>query len=320
MFWQTARDDPMFNTIRVISGHQDTQIYGGILPDELTNQEMLDSKAYKEYYVVASGAEPPKAKTKYKKKADEPVTPSKSKSTPEAKGTRLKTPAKVTQSGKKRQPASVPKAKGLKVLSEVALSEDEQMKIVTKRSKTQFHKSHASGSGDGVDTQSKVPDEQQQKFTGTDKGAGDKPESDMNDDSEETESDDNGDDLTHPSLVYTPPNYRLTDEEANQEGDDTVKEGEEEKEEDDDMYRDLNLNLERSDDEMTKAQATKETEDAYVTLTVVPLVVQQQSSSMSSDLVSKYINPSPNAGIDFVLNQNIQSDTYNKHQLTQKQI
>nr|GEU74190.1 retrovirus-related Pol polyprotein from transposon TNT 1-94 [Tanacetum cinerariifolium] len=74
---------------------KDTQIYDAILPDELTNQEMLDSKAYKEYYAVASEAEPPKAK-KYKKKADEPVTPSKSKSAPAAKGTRLKTPAKVT--------------------------------------------------------------------------------------------------------------------------------------------------------------------------------------------------------------------------------
>nr|GEW62135.1 hypothetical protein [Tanacetum cinerariifolium] len=65
MFWHTARDDAMFNIIKVISRHQDTQIYGDILPDVLTNQEMLDSKAYKEYYVVASGAVPPKAKTKH---------------------------------------------------------------------------------------------------------------------------------------------------------------------------------------------------------------------------------------------------------------
>ncbi|GJS46704.1 hypothetical protein Tco_0596825 [Tanacetum coccineum] len=77
---------------------------------------------------------------------------------------------------KKRQSASVPKAKGLETLSEVALSEHEQMKIATKRSKTQFHSSHASGSGDGADTQSKVPDEQQQKDGGTDEGAGDGPD------------------------------------------------------------------------------------------------------------------------------------------------
>ncbi|GJZ02712.1 hypothetical protein Tco_0520673 [Tanacetum coccineum] len=180
LFWHTARDDPMFNTIRVISRHQDTQIYGAILPNELTNQEMLDSKAYKEYYIVASGAEPPKAKKK------------------------------------KKQPATMPKTKGLAVLSEVAL------------------------------TKSEVPDEQQQKVTSTNEGD-DKEDADeetyVNDDSEGTESDNDGDDLTHTNLstykaddkeeeekvdgeemssdqrVLTPPEYELTEEEEeNKEG------------------------------------------------------------------------------------------------------
>ncbi|GJS59858.1 hypothetical protein Tco_0654642 [Tanacetum coccineum] len=69
MFWHTARDDPMFNTIRVISKHQDTQVYGTILPDTLINRKIKDSEAYKQYYAIAFGAKPPKAKTKYKKKA-----------------------------------------------------------------------------------------------------------------------------------------------------------------------------------------------------------------------------------------------------------
>nr|GEU93516.1 hypothetical protein [Tanacetum cinerariifolium] len=311
MFWHTARDDPMFNTIRVISRHQDTQIYynnplfqvaygfdKAVYLLDLYNQSFTyDSKAYKEYYVVASGAEPPKAKTKYKKKADEPVTPFKSKSAPAAKGTRLKTPAKVTQSG------------------------------------------------DGVDIQSKVPDEQQQKVTGINKGAGVRPEvpnvpkynseseeeswtfsqndeddeeSDMNDDSEETKSDNDGDDLTHPNLstykendeeeekekadddevssyqrVYSPPDHELTEEEKeNKEGDDEDLEGEQEQDEDDDLYRDVNINLERSDAKMANAQPNQDTEETHVTLTTVPPVVQQQSSYVSSDLMSKFINPS----------------------------
>ncbi|GKA50011.1 hypothetical protein Tco_0743084 [Tanacetum coccineum] len=101
--------------------------------------------------------------------------------------------------------------------------------------------SHASGSGDGVDTQSKVPNEQQQKDSGTDKGVGDKlevldvpkydsesdeeswtfsqdeedadEETDVNDDSDETESDNDGDDLTHPNLST----YKEDDEEEEQE-------------------------------------------------------------------------------------------------------
>ncbi|GJR46972.1 hypothetical protein Tco_1315075 [Tanacetum coccineum] len=60
---------------------------------------------------------------------------------------------------------------------------------------------------------------------------------------------------------------------------------------------------------MTDVQVNKDTEDAHVTLTAMPPVVQQQSSSVSSDLVSKFINPSPNTGIDSILNLNIQSHT-----------
>ncbi|GJQ93998.1 hypothetical protein Tco_0005137 [Tanacetum coccineum] len=83
-----------------------------------------------------------------------------------------KSKAKVANSDKKKQPAKKPKAKGLAVLSEVALTKVEQLKLATKRSKTQFHNSHASGSGDGVDTQSKVPNEQQQKTSSTYEGTG----------------------------------------------------------------------------------------------------------------------------------------------------
>ncbi|GJX31119.1 hypothetical protein Tco_0240974 [Tanacetum coccineum] len=321
MFWHTARDDPMFNTIRVISKHQDTQIYGSILPDEFINQEIKDFEAYKQYYAIASRAEPPKAKTKYKKKADGSDTSSKPKLS-----------------------ASVPKAKGLETLSEVALSEHEQMKIATKRSKTQFHSSNASGSGDGADTQSEVPDEQQQKDDGDDEdddndehGLNDEKDDaddDAKNDSEETKSDDDGDDFVHPNLstykaddqeeekeeekaddddevssdqkVSTPPDHEFTEEEENQKGDDYVKEGEQEDEEEE-MYGDLNLNLERRDVEMTDAQTNQDMEDVHVTLTTEPPVVQQQSSSVSSDLVSKYINPSLDTCIDSILNQNVQS-------------
>ncbi|GKB66530.1 hypothetical protein Tco_0927942 [Tanacetum coccineum] len=70
----------------------------------------------------------------------------------------------------------MPKTKGLTVISKVALTEAEQTKLATKKSKKDFHMSHASGSGDGVDIQSKVPDKQQQKVTGTNEGAGVRPE------------------------------------------------------------------------------------------------------------------------------------------------
>ncbi|GKB03946.1 hypothetical protein Tco_0832089 [Tanacetum coccineum] len=58
---------------------------------------------------------------------------------------------------------------------------------------------------------------------------------------------------------------------------------------------------------MTDAQTNQDTEDVHVTLTAEPPVFQQQSSSVSSDLVSKYINPSPDTSIDLIINQNVQS-------------
>ncbi|GKG22806.1 hypothetical protein Tco_0388109, partial [Tanacetum coccineum] len=62
------------------------------------------------------------------------------------------------------------------VLFEVALTEAQQMKIAIERSKIQTHSSYASISGDGVDTQLKVHDEQQQNISGTNEGASDKLE------------------------------------------------------------------------------------------------------------------------------------------------
>ncbi|GKB79542.1 hypothetical protein Tco_0946437 [Tanacetum coccineum] len=99
---------------------------------------MLDSKAYKEYYVVVSRAEPPKPKIKYKKKADEPVTPSKSKTAPASKGSRLKSPAKVAKTAKKKQPAMMPKTIRLSLLSlhVEQLTDAEQIKLATKMNLT----------------------------------------------------------------------------------------------------------------------------------------------------------------------------------------
>ncbi|GJY30185.1 hypothetical protein Tco_0413680 [Tanacetum coccineum] len=76
MFWHTAKDDSMFTTIRVISKYQDTQIYGAILHQNLTNQDMIKSEAYKTYYANATGEKTPKPKY-MKKKADSNTTPKK---------------------------------------------------------------------------------------------------------------------------------------------------------------------------------------------------------------------------------------------------
>nr|GEV47137.1 hypothetical protein [Tanacetum cinerariifolium] len=89
-------------------------------------------------------SKPPKTKASVRKQqssSDTTMPP------PTATGKRLKTSAKVGKPAKEKQPAKSSKAKGLNVLSEVALTEAEQMKLATKRILTQTHISHASGSG-----------------------------------------------------------------------------------------------------------------------------------------------------------------------------
>nr|GEX28257.1 hypothetical protein [Tanacetum cinerariifolium] len=52
--WQYVRDDHMFTTIKLVSRHQNTQQFGALLPVELTNEDIRNSNAYKEYYAVAT--------------------------------------------------------------------------------------------------------------------------------------------------------------------------------------------------------------------------------------------------------------------------
>nr|GEV16348.1 retrovirus-related Pol polyprotein from transposon TNT 1-94 [Tanacetum cinerariifolium] len=231
-------------------------------------------RTYKEYYVVASGAVPPKAKTKHKKKTGEPFTSPKSKTASDSKGTKHKSKAKV------------------------ALSEAEQIKLATKRSKKDYHISHASGLGDGVDTQSKVPDKQEQKTSGTDEGTGedddgDNDDGDNYDDGESDDHDDDSDDeitesdsdeIPDPNLtnvdqtknkeedvdegVLTPSDDELTDAEKldneetmdDEENDEVLKE----------LYEDVNVNLKKDDAEMTDANQGADNEIASLMETSAP--------------------------------------------------
>nr|GEW80802.1 hypothetical protein [Tanacetum cinerariifolium] len=287
-----------------------------------------NSEAYKEYYAVASGAAPPKTKAsvmKTKSSSDTTITPS------TTVGTRLSTLAK----GKQRAKAS--KAKGLTVLLEVAMTEAKQMKLATKRSMQQTHISQASGSGvdEGTGIIPGVPDvptdesdeeiswkssdeddddevDERSEDQDDDDDQGDDDQDD-NDDDQDTDND--GDDFVHPELsihekeakdkesfdpiIQTPKN---SDDEGNDDASLGLnvggEEGQDAEDDDEELYRDVNINLEGRDVQMTNAHTTQEFKDAHVTLTLVNPDGQQQSSSMSSQFVTSMLNPSPDAGID----------------------
>nr|GEW98714.1 hypothetical protein [Tanacetum cinerariifolium] len=140
-----------------------------------------------------------------------------------AKGKRLKTSAKVDKLAKEKQPAKMSKAKGLTMLSEVALTETEQMKLATKQSLIKTHISHASGSGTykgtgiipGVlDVPTYESDDEEISWKSSEEDDDDEVnmsnhdedvdhqsyDDDQNDDDEQTDSDNNGDDFIHPKF------------------------------------------------------------------------------------------------------------------------
>nr|GFC38594.1 hypothetical protein [Tanacetum cinerariifolium] len=140
--WHYVRDDHMFSTIKLESRHQNTQQFDALLPIELTNTEIMNSKAYKEYYVVATGEAAPKPKASVRRT--------------------------ITKASK---------AKRLSTLSRVAMTEAQQLKLVTKRSMQQMHISQPSGSGD--DNKEKDADgDEEDEVDDDEEGNGDDDEDD----------------------------------------------------------------------------------------------------------------------------------------------
>ncbi|GJT96567.1 hypothetical protein Tco_1092085 [Tanacetum coccineum] len=181
--WHMANDDPILTTMRFIPQHEVVQRYGAILPDYLTNPAMKESAAYKTYHDIAIGKVQPKPKyvrRSSRTKTDEAPKPS--------TGKRVKATAKVAKSGKKKQAAP-----RLETLSDIALTEAEQMKLAIERSKTQLHISQPNGSGahEGTGKSSEEEDDGEDKVS----------EHEDDDDDERTKSDNDGDDFVHPKFL-----------------------------------------------------------------------------------------------------------------------
>nr|GFA33126.1 hypothetical protein [Tanacetum cinerariifolium] len=151
--WHYVRDDMIFLTIKVVSRHQNTQQYGAMLPIELTNDKIRNTKACKEYYACATGEAAPKPKACARRKrsgSDTSITLPTAITTPIT--TVVVTP-RLTAAEKGKQPA---KAKSPSDPSEVARIEARQLKIVLKRSRQETHISQLGGSGTYEGTSSKL--------------------------------------------------------------------------------------------------------------------------------------------------------------------
>nr|GEX17514.1 retrovirus-related Pol polyprotein from transposon TNT 1-94 [Tanacetum cinerariifolium] len=246
------------------------------------------------------GAAPPKTKVSVRKtqsSSDTTMPP------PTATGTRLST------SSKGKQPDKSSKAKGLSVLSEVALTEAEQIKLATIRSLQQTHISQASGSGvdegtviiHGVTDVPTDESDEEISWKSSDKDDNDNVDDQNND----------GDDFVHPNLsthdeetkdeesfdpiFQTPSQVENSDDESNDGEIHGMNVGGDEepdaKNDDEELYRDVNINLE--DVDIDSVFESTHRVDVPVSTTVVPLLVSASTLPPPSIPIMSQVQQAP---------------------------
>ncbi|GJX50713.1 hypothetical protein Tco_0277558 [Tanacetum coccineum] len=265
MFWHTTRDDTVFTSMRCISRHEDTQVYGTILPKELTNQAMLESKAYQTYYAFASGEKT--LKVKYvRKKADFVTSPKQ----------------KIVQATKDEETSTILGVPDVPIYE----SESEKESWGDSEDKDEDDENDyddISDEGDDDNDGNNGNDGDDDNANDDDKQEGD----DTNDDDEETDSD-----RTEPDRIKIPKLDQSTteyyEEEEEKIDDEETMFNDEDNEVTKELYEDVNVNLGNEDTEMTNADqraSGQQNADELV-----------QSSSVSSDFTSTLLNlenPSP---------------------------
>ncbi|GJR64026.1 hypothetical protein Tco_0010091 [Tanacetum coccineum] len=67
LFMHTIQDDSVLGSLRFVSKTEEYQVYGALIPTEMTNLKMQKSPAYKTYLAYDTRAIPPKKARKFKK-------------------------------------------------------------------------------------------------------------------------------------------------------------------------------------------------------------------------------------------------------------
>ncbi|GJV91367.1 hypothetical protein Tco_1539180 [Tanacetum coccineum] len=308
----TIRDDSLLGTLKFVFKTQDYQQYGALIPDDMINQDIKDSNAYKTCYDFATGKVPPRKARKYKKA----TSPSRNLSPvkevePVKKAKRVKRPAKKS--------TTVPTAG-------VVVRDTPGVSVSKKKATAKADKSK----GDETDLESRVPDEQQRKTSGTNEGTGTIPgvldvpkyqsesddeswgnSKDHNDDNSEDGNDDDvskGDDdkvdsndddgdEAHDSErtdsddddenpPFTLKDYNEEEHDEEYEYDDDNENVFEEEDDDDDLYKDVYVRSLGTEHEKER----KFVEDAHVTFTDSQKTDDsKQSSFASSNFANQFL-------------------------------
>nr|GEU66547.1 hypothetical protein [Tanacetum cinerariifolium] len=282
-------DDYMFSTIKLVSRHQNTQHFGALLPIELTNKEIRNSNAYKEYYAIATGAAPPKPKASVRKtrsSSDTSITP----------------PTVATDEGTGSIPGvlDVPTDESEEELSWNSMDDKGDDDEGKDGDDDEEDEGDDGEEGDGDDNDKdedgeEGDDDNQEVERDDEKADEEEGGDDEQEDDEEEYDEETRDEGSFDPIPKTP---EISDDEGNSEEDLGLKVDREEghvgEEEEDELYRDVNINQGRG------IQVTQEVKDSHVTLTPVNPDGQQQSSSVSSQFVTSILNPTLDAGMESI--------------------
>ncbi|GKE94386.1 hypothetical protein Tco_1579241 [Tanacetum coccineum] len=285
----TARDDNLLGTMRFISRHEETQLYGAIVPKSMTNQAMLDSVAYKTYYAMASGAETPKSK-KPKRKSDSAIlfeeSPSKKK--PTSKPNRLRRRHHGSSDGTNFQSGVLDEQQHKIFVTNEGTGAKPWVSDVSKYDSNSDKESWGD-SGEEDDDEDDIEDDEGND--GDDDNDGDDNDGDDDDDDGNDDDDDSDHERTELDRDENP-NLNQFNEEHDEEEEENVdeftdkeddEENQEELDDDEELYKDVNVNLRKEDVEITNADQggadqhnvsqesgfEQQEEEAHVTLTIV---------------------------------------------------
>ncbi|GJW53669.1 hypothetical protein Tco_0097754 [Tanacetum coccineum] len=328
----TVHNDTLLDTIKFVSKTQDYQIYGALIPEEMINQDIKDSKAYKTYLDFATGKATPKKARKFKKVAspskklshvleEEPVEKPKRAKKPAKKSTTMPTAGVVIRDTpgvfvlKKKAPTKVDRGKGMDLISEAALLEAAQLKKTLKKS-NEDDVNNDDESNDDDDVYSDADgDNEASDSEKTDFDEDKNPNLNQNDDDEEEYEEEE-------EYVRTPNNYEFTNDE----------------EEYEELYKDVNVRLrdvehgEEGKEDAKKSDAghdagTQETtyeqvkDDEHIILTTVyntqKTEVSLQSSFISSDFSTQFLNLDNPSPADTEINSMMNIDVLHEEPSTQ---
>nr|GFA66252.1 hypothetical protein [Tanacetum cinerariifolium] len=323
--WHYVRDDILFSTIKVISRHQNTQQYGTLLPIELTNKDIRNTKAYKKYYVCATIEATPKPKASARRKMRaKPKSPTDPLEVARTKVKQLKIVLRRSRheshisqlsgsstdkgTGSKPGVPDVPSDDSEDEISWNSLNDEDVDASNKDRNNDEGDKKDESDNGKeeddddddkyGAERDDDDDDEEDiakiDELEDTESGGGDDEETKSDEESDEKEIREKEEESFDP----IPRTSEDSKDDGNGEEDQGLRVSEEqrliEEEEADELYRDIDINQGRG------LQLSQDIEDSHVTLTPVNPDGQQESSSVSSHFVSSMLNPTSDADMESI--------------------